>query len=1044
MHLLNSKFIQNWLRVNFDIIFISETHLTKGQVFEIDGFSARHNAYSTVDDVKTRGGVSCFVVPNYLRHIMSFDMDIPDNIVLTFKNGDIIFGTYIAPTDSPYFDVTDFSKVANMFVPVNQNRVILGGGDMNGRVGDVKMNLPNSMSYLPNVDGVLNDHGKEITKICRSFKCFIVNNMKFKQKIFKSDFTFHKGDRKSQNDLLLANMAALEALQKFTVHDHLWNPSDHNPIAVSFELNVLKDDCSVLASADIADESTYENIKKPKKIYSSTVNWDSYNQLVESDLESYESKVEELTQTRSLKNLDSLVSAFSHSCYTAAKANTQPPRDADGAECRGGIFDVIEDICVRQQAAVNNDGWKELREEAVEHIRKDVSVTEQQNWSMVMNSSDTKSLWKKINWKGTFTKSDESKKPDLQDLARHFSEKGQAGRDSTVLCEVSGSSYVPALDDEISIDEIVSAGKRLKEDKASGDGWAKRMVTNLPMSLLLVLQLIYNTILKFHVFPTAWRTTVVSEIFKNKGIPSVSKNYRGISLVQLLAKLFDFILLDRFKKWFFPADGQTAYQEKKGSPDHVFLLRCVMHHAKRYKEKLFLIAIDFDGAFDRVCRSLLVRKLCLFGAGTIFTACLASIYMCTENIMFRGNSHVKYKLYSGIKQGLPLSPLLFLFYINDVFKYLELIYDGGKHVLDVLHILIHADDATIIARERTGAIAKLKSMLEYCNLNRIIPQYTKCEFVVVNGNDDDRSPLPFGENVLGNVDNTVLLGSHLTSDVSLKEEMKLHMNLRYKSVIKFYNFIRSNRMAPLKVKLKVLKSCVVTGLLHNCEAFGDCVPKDLETTYTKMLKSCFGVRLNVSNDILYVESSFLPIKAIILIRQFKFYQRFRETIATNSPRDKMFRLLLAQETSYLQHYTRLGTKYTCVEDIINEFRSATKRKIYDSASQGHYKYQIYVDINPDLTPSPFLDVVHPTVSDVLKFRLGSHYFPIETGRWQGSKREERLCSACGELGDEKHVIFRCSLIERNDITLAEPLRDIWSQPDVYKLFRRIKLAKFIR
>ena len=122
-------------------------------------------------------------------------------------------------------------------------------------------------------------------------------------------------------------------------------------------------------------------------------------------------------------------------------------------------------------------------------------------------------------------------------------------------------------------------------------------------------------------------------------------------------------------------------------------------HAKRFKLKLFMIAIDFDGAFDRVCRSLLIRKLCLFGAGTVFTACLASIYMSTDNIIFRGNAYVTYKLYSGIKQGLPLSPLLFLFYINDVFSYLGLLYDHGKNAMDLLHILIHGDDATILARE---------------------------------------------------------------------------------------------------------------------------------------------------------------------------------------------------------------------------------------------------------------------------------------------------------------------------------------------------------
>ena len=83
-------------------------------------------------------------------------------------------------------------------------------------------------------------------------------------------------------------------------------------------------------------------------------------------------------------------------------------------------------------------------------------------------------------------------------------------------------------------------------------------------------------------------------------------------------------------------------------------------------------------------------------------------------------------------------------------------------------------------------------MLNYCNLNYVIPQFSKCEFVVVNGTDDDREPLPFGNCMLENVEYITLLGSHLTSGVSLAEEISLHMQKRYKSVIKFYNIIRTN------------------------------------------------------------------------------------------------------------------------------------------------------------------------------------------------------------------------------------------------------------
>ena len=814
MQLLLSEFIQNWFRENFDIIFISETHLTKGQLFELPDFVARHNPYSTVDDAKARGGVSCFVTHDYLSQIKEIVCEIPENIVINFKNGDSVFGTYIPPSDSRYFAPTDFSNVANVFVPVEENRVILGGGDLNGRVGNVKYQLPTGLSYAPNVDGIENDHGKEIIKICRTFKAFIVNNLKFKEKIFESTFTYQKGEKKSQNDLILANMTALQTITDFTVHDVLWNPSDHKPISVTLKLQSLKGEYGIQASHDISDESSYDNLRKAKKISSHKVNWDDYSSLIESDVLSYEHKVGQLKQQASVKTLDSVVSALSNSLYNAATVNTKKTNHLTTSQCSSGIFDDIQDMCVRQQAADGNAEWEELRKEAVELIKNDVSITEHGNWKTISDSKDSKELWNKINWNGTFSKTDESEKPDLQDLASHFSEKGQAGRDSTVLCDVTGSTYVPTLDDDISVEEIKSAQKNLKDDKSSGDGWVKKMITNAPIAILLVLQLIYNTILKFHIFPTAWRLTVISEIFKNKGLRTWAKNYRAISLVQLLAKLFDFILLGRFKRWFFPDDEQTAYQEKRGSGDHVFLLRCMAQHAKRFKKQLFMIAIDFDGAFDRVCRSLLIRKLCLFGAGTAFVACLASIYMSTDNIIFRGRAHATYKLYSGIKQGLPLSPLLFLFYINDVFEYLGKSYDHGKNKLDVLHILIHADDATILARDRATAIDKLKSMLDYCKLNHIICQFSKCEFMVVNGKNGDDEPLPFGSEWLRNVGHILLLGSHLTSIASVKEELALHMSKRYKSVIKFYNFLRSNSIAPLKVKLKVLRSWVLSSLLY--------------------------------------------------------------------------------------------------------------------------------------------------------------------------------------------------------------------------------------
>ena len=72
-----------------------------------------------------------------------------------------------------------------------------------------------------------------------------------------------------------------------------------------------------------------------------------------------------------------------------------------------------------------------------------------------------------------------------------------------------------------------------------------------------------------------------------------------------------------------------------------------------------------------------------------------------------------------------------------------------------------------------------------------------------------------------------------------------------------------------------------------------------------------------------------------------------------------------------------------VVEILEEGRNFVKGKIRTVVQDGNSKYIIYLKINPNLNlePSPFLYIVHPMVSDIIRFCVGSHYLPIETGRW---------------------------------------------------------------
>ena len=213
------------------------------------------------------------------------------------------------------------------------------------------------------------------------------------------------------------------------------------------------------------------------------------------------------------------------------------------------------------------------------------------------------------------------------------------------------------------------------------------------------------------------------------------------------------------------------------------------------------------------------------------------MYCKTESIIIQTDNYSSYTVMSGIKQDLPLSPFLFLFYVNDIFDFFYGIYGyRGTSILDKLHLLVHADDANILSSTRELMIPKIRSMVKYCSNNKVVLQLSKCKFIAINGSLEDKETVMLDVGPIKCATEVMILGSPLTDSGMIQKDLDLHLKERYTNVIKFFNLIRSNRCAPISIKLKVLSSCVLSTLLYNCETFGNKLPKGIEKLYLKLLR----------------------------------------------------------------------------------------------------------------------------------------------------------------------------------------------------------------
>ncbi|KAF6211782.1 hypothetical protein GE061_012297 [Apolygus lucorum] len=308
----------------------------------------------------------------------------------------------------------------------------------------------------------------------------------------------------------------------------------------------------------------------------------------------------------------------------------------------------------------------------------------------------------------------------MEDWIRHFQAQWSLDRKPNILVHELGGLLRSneAMDRLFTLGELKMALAKTKDRKAPGlDRVPYEFYKYAPDSLLSGMLNLYNKAYEQGISPSSFSESIIYPLFKKGDINCVT-DYRGLSFINCVAKIYCAMLLDRLEMHFETErclnESQCGFRRGYSTNDAVFTLTSLVHLrlASGPRQKLYALFVDFKAAFDGVRHDFLYQKLNASGVGQRFISAVRSMYSNGTGVVWvkEGISR-PFPIECGVRQGCLLSPKLFALYIDGLIEALPC----GVRVGSVsIRALMYADDVVILSESPADLRRNIKGLEEYC------------------------------------------------------------------------------------------------------------------------------------------------------------------------------------------------------------------------------------------------------------------------------------------------------------------------------------------
>lgn len=392
------------------------------------------------------------------------------------------------------------------------------------------------------------------------------------------------------------------------------------------------------------------------------------------------------------------------------------------------------------------------------------------------------------------------------------------------------------------IKEVTEIIKQTNKKKAPGpDKITNNHLKNLQKRQLEAITNIANAVLKLRTFPNQWKTAHIVMIPKPDKPKTNPNSYRPISLLSLLGKVVEKIILRRLQddiedKNAIP-DIQFGFRHSHSATLQITRLTDQIIDAFNRKHHTGLILLDIEKAFDRVWHSGLIFKMLNANINK-------NIVQLTRS--FLQGRHFKIKIEdtlsplksiaAGVPQGSPISPVLYNIYTADIPQTPQ------------TKIALYADDTAIFATAKyihlvvRNLKTHMQQLTDWYDKWKIKLNTNKTQIINISRKRDrPATPFTINNSEIEWRNDVKYLGITIDHKLTWKKHIERTRNKALKTFIKLYPLFAEDSRLNYKNKLTIYKLYILPIIMYGATAWGHAAEthlQQLQRLQNKILRRC--------------------------------------------------------------------------------------------------------------------------------------------------------------------------------------------------------------